>query len=117
VSARGTRLGARRLSGTHTTRLLLTAPAAVNICPRGLNEHSNFERFWTAALTLFKIATNDNWTDIMTACLIGVSARLLLPGGLGCCTAVCWPGCLQLPDGCCHTTTTAAPSLAAAARL
>ena len=37
---------------------------------RALNEHTNFERFWTAALTLFKVATNDNWTDIMTACMI-----------------------------------------------
>lgn len=42
---------------------------------RGLNEHSNFERFWTAALTLFKIATNDNWTDVMTACLVKVCGR------------------------------------------
>lgn len=40
---------------------------------RGLNEHTNFERFWTAALTLFKVATNDNWTDVMVACLVGVS--------------------------------------------
>ncbi|WIA07983.1 hypothetical protein OEZ85_007455 [Tetradesmus obliquus] len=36
----------------------------------GLNEHTNFERFWTAALTLFKVATNDNWTDVMVACMI-----------------------------------------------
>jgi hypothetical protein len=41
---------------------------------RGLNEHTNFERFWTAALTLFKIATNDNWTDVMVACMIKVSS-------------------------------------------
>eukprot|EP00775_Hariotina_reticulata_P006841 gene6841-7059_t len=36
----------------------------------GLNEHTNFQRSWTAALTLFKVATNDNWTDVMMACLI-----------------------------------------------
>jgi hypothetical protein len=50
----------------------LLTPAAVRAC-RGLNEHTNFERFWTAALTLFKIATNDNWTDVMVACMIKVS--------------------------------------------
>jgi hypothetical protein len=49
----------------------LLTPAAVSAC-RGLNEHTNFERFWTAALTLFKIATNDNWTDVMVACMIQV---------------------------------------------
>jgi len=48
---------------------------------RGLNEHTNFERFWTAALTLFKVATNDNWTDVMVACLVGVSR---LEGSDGC---------------------------------
>ncbi|KAF8072369.1 NaCP60E [Scenedesmus sp. PABB004] len=36
----------------------------------GLNEHANFERFWTAALTLFKVATNDNWTDVMLAAMV-----------------------------------------------
>lgn len=43
---------------------------------RGLNEHANFERFWSAALTLFKVATNDNWTDIMVACMIRVRKRM-----------------------------------------
>lgn len=47
----------------------MAAPASTL---RGLNEHTNFERFWTAALTLFKVATNDNWTDIMIACFIQV---------------------------------------------
>lgn len=42
---------------------------------RALNEHTNFERFWTAALTLFKVATNDNWTDVMVGCMIEVRGR------------------------------------------
>lgn len=45
---------------------------------RALNEHTNFERFWTAALTLFKVATNDNWTDVMVGCMIGVRGRCLV---------------------------------------
>lgn len=54
-----------------TTQYLMSLSSAA-FCS-GLNEHSNFERFWTAALTLFKIATNDNWTDIMIACMVAVS--------------------------------------------
>mgnify|MGYP001807536836 CR=1 FL=1 len=51
--------------------LMCVTPMPVVACS-ALNEHSNFERFWSAALTLFKVATNDNWTDVMVACMIGV---------------------------------------------
>eukprot|EP00892_Ulva_mutabilis_P003109 jgi/Ulvmu1/1279/UM011_0003.1 len=30
-----------------------------------INEHANFERFWMAMLTLFRVATNDEWLGIM----------------------------------------------------
>jgi hypothetical protein len=57
-----------------------------------LNEHTNFERFWTAALTLFKVATNDNWTDIMVACMVGVSCELWVkqPKGMHRALSDCW---------------------------
>ena len=35
-----------------------------------LNEHANFESFGKALLTLFRIATVDNWTGIMAQCSI-----------------------------------------------
>lgn len=35
-----------------------------------LNEHSNFSSFPLALLTLFRVATGDNWSDIYQACSI-----------------------------------------------
>jgi hypothetical protein len=56
---------------------VVTVAATVTVASAsGLNEHTNFQRSWTAALTLFKVATNDNWTDVMLACLIAVSILL-----------------------------------------
>jgi hypothetical protein len=65
---------------------------------RGLNEHTNFERFWTAALTLFKVATNDNWTDVMVACMVGVSCEILLQQHTVQCGSQpdCWIVCYAL---------------------
>jgi hypothetical protein len=41
---------------------------------RGLTEHANFSRFWTALLTLLRVATGDNWVDVMAGCRVQVGS-------------------------------------------
>ena len=45
---------------------------------RGLTEHANFSRFWTALLTLLRVATGDNWVDVMAGCRVQVGSCVLL---------------------------------------
>lgn len=47
-----------------------------------LNEHANFESFWMALLTLFRVATLDNWTDLIEVRACGF-------WGYGCCYCCC----------------------------
>ena len=42
---------------------------------RALDAHTNFERFWFAMLTLFRVATADNWSDVFRGCMVKVSPR------------------------------------------
>lgn len=44
----------------------------LNPDPRNLGEHANFYRIWTGALTLFRVATGDDWSDIFQACMMRV---------------------------------------------
>lgn len=37
---------------------------------KGVDEHANFQYFWTALLTLFKLGTTDNWTDLFRGCQV-----------------------------------------------
>jgi hypothetical protein len=34
----------------------------------GLSEHANFTNFPMALLALFRLATNDNWNDLLAVC-------------------------------------------------
>ena len=36
---------------------------------QGLGEHAHFQNFGMAFLTLFRVATGDNWNGIMKVCL------------------------------------------------
>ncbi|KAI8464917.1 MAG: Ion transport protein-domain-containing protein [Monoraphidium minutum] len=36
----------------------------------GINEHANFERFWMSLLTLLRLATNDDWTNLFAGCRV-----------------------------------------------
>ena len=35
----------------------------------GLGEHAHFQNFGMAFLTLFRVATGDNWNGIMKVCM------------------------------------------------
>lgn len=45
---------------------------------RAINEHANFANFLMALQTLYRIATGDNWSDVMQA-LVMVREQTQIP--------------------------------------
>lgn len=43
----------------------------------GLTRHANFRRTWTAAITLFRVATGDDWSNVFYGTMIKVGQQLL----------------------------------------
>jgi hypothetical protein len=48
-----------------------------------LNEHANFESFQVAMLTLFRVATNDEWAGLMKDCAVQPPACDMKAGNCG----------------------------------
>lgn len=53
----------------------LLPPARLPTClvvSQGINSHANFSNFLLSLQTLFRVATGDNWVDVLYGCMLQV---------------------------------------------